>query len=314
MCPTLMEMDTESGNPEPLPKTPELTAEQKQIYDRQIRLWGAEAQSRLTRARLLFIGDVLCPLSQEISKNVVLAGVSKVTFVQECPSHSSPGGFLGNDLKSVTEQLVAMNPMVRIDVMDYNRELLAEIDIVCSIGRNAEKDRELAVQCKAQRKPLLCGRVAGFIGWFHLGLGNFTWTPEDKEARTELYPRFDEALEAPWKQENKRSAFGWHMASTLLEFEKQHGRMPGQEEGEFNELYKKRASDNGAIALASDDLVKGLDRTASVSLPGIAAIVGGVWGREVVKVLAMREEPMNNLFMYDARTSVGAVEKVGCTK
>jgi ubiquitin-like 1-activating enzyme E1 A len=45
-------------------------------YDRQIRLWGAQAQQRLSESRVLLIG--LSSLGAEVAKNIVLAGVKSL--------------------------------------------------------------------------------------------------------------------------------------------------------------------------------------------------------------------------------------------
>lgn len=49
------------------------TRSESEIYDRQIRLWGADAQAKISKARVLYIN--LTGVSQEILKNLVLAGV-----------------------------------------------------------------------------------------------------------------------------------------------------------------------------------------------------------------------------------------------
>lgn len=45
-------------------------------YDRQIRLWGAQAQQRLSESRVLLVG--LSSLGAEVAKNVVLAGIKSL--------------------------------------------------------------------------------------------------------------------------------------------------------------------------------------------------------------------------------------------
>ena len=52
----------------------ELTSKEAEIYDRQIRLWGVEAQQRLRGARVFLCG--LSGLGGEVCKNLVLAGIS----------------------------------------------------------------------------------------------------------------------------------------------------------------------------------------------------------------------------------------------
>lgn len=51
-----------------------ISASESERYDRQIRLWGAEAQSRLVKARVLMAG--MAGLHAEAAKNLVLAGLS----------------------------------------------------------------------------------------------------------------------------------------------------------------------------------------------------------------------------------------------
>jgi ubiquitin-like 1-activating enzyme E1 A len=50
-------------------------------YDRQIRLWGAEAQQRIRSANILLVS--LRALGTEIAKNLTLAGVRSLTIIDE---------------------------------------------------------------------------------------------------------------------------------------------------------------------------------------------------------------------------------------
>ena len=50
--------------------------EQKKRYDRQVRVWGAEAQSRIQTSRVLIVG--LRGINVEVAKNIILAGVNVV--------------------------------------------------------------------------------------------------------------------------------------------------------------------------------------------------------------------------------------------
>ena len=54
----------------------QLSEEEKARYDRQIRVWGAEAQTRIQNAKVLMIG--LNGVHPEVVKNIVLAGVGVV--------------------------------------------------------------------------------------------------------------------------------------------------------------------------------------------------------------------------------------------
>lgn len=52
----------------------DLSIEEREIYDRQIRIWGMEAQSRLRQAKVLVVN--FDGFTSEISKNCVLSGMS----------------------------------------------------------------------------------------------------------------------------------------------------------------------------------------------------------------------------------------------
>lgn len=60
---------------------PGLSADEIALYDRQIRLWGAQAQERIRSANILLVS--LRALGTEIAKNLTLAGISSLTIVDE---------------------------------------------------------------------------------------------------------------------------------------------------------------------------------------------------------------------------------------
>lgn len=64
------------------------------MYDRQIRLWGLEAQNRIRKAHILVIN--LDGLTTEAIKNWVLAGISALTVVdyrEDTSWHDLSAGF-----------------------------------------------------------------------------------------------------------------------------------------------------------------------------------------------------------------------------
>lgn len=58
-----------------------LSADEIALYDRQIRLWGAQAQERIRSAHVLLIS--LRALGTEIAKNLTLAGISSLTIIDD---------------------------------------------------------------------------------------------------------------------------------------------------------------------------------------------------------------------------------------
>ena len=56
-----------------------LSADEIALYDRQLRLWGIEAQNRMRRANILLV--TIRALGNEIAKNLVLAGIGSLTVL-----------------------------------------------------------------------------------------------------------------------------------------------------------------------------------------------------------------------------------------
>ena len=73
-----------------------LSEEQAAVYDRQLRVWGVEAQRRLGQAKFFVAG--LTGLSAEACKNVVLAGIGSVVLFDDGTSaeDAHPGNFLAH--------------------------------------------------------------------------------------------------------------------------------------------------------------------------------------------------------------------------
>lgn len=53
------------------------------LYDRQIRLWGFQAQQRLREANILLV--TIKALGNEVAKNLVLAGIGSLTVIDGAP-------------------------------------------------------------------------------------------------------------------------------------------------------------------------------------------------------------------------------------
>jgi len=59
----------------------QLSADEIALYDRQLRLWGVEAQNRMRKAHILLIN--VKALGNEIAKNLVLAGIGSLTVLDQ---------------------------------------------------------------------------------------------------------------------------------------------------------------------------------------------------------------------------------------
>ncbi|MBA0834889.1 hypothetical protein Gotur_013835 [Gossypium turneri] len=88
----------------------ELTEQETALYDRQIRVWGADAQRRLSKSHILVYG--MKGTVAEFCKNIVLAGVGSVTLVDD---------------REVTEEALSANFLILPDENLYHGKTLAEV-------------------------------------------------------------------------------------------------------------------------------------------------------------------------------------------
>lgn len=127
----------------------EITSDEAKLYDRQIRLWGVNAQKCLRKANILLIG--LCGSGSEIAKNLILSGIHSIVIIEdkqviESDAYSNlfTRNQLGENRALASEQyLKNLNPMVQIQIKEWNIvemvescdaqliNLLKNVNVVC---------------------------------------------------------------------------------------------------------------------------------------------------------------------------------------
>jgi ubiquitin-like 1-activating enzyme E1 A len=96
----------------------EISVQEVALYDRQIRLWGMDAQTRMRSTHVLVVG--LNGLSNEVVKNLVLAGIGSLTIL--CDSMVGEVGCqfftraedTGYKLDHAVPRIRALNPTVKV--------------------------------------------------------------------------------------------------------------------------------------------------------------------------------------------------------
>ncbi|RWS09049.1 SUMO-activating enzyme subunit 1-like protein [Dinothrombium tinctorium] len=127
----------------------EITEDEALLYDRQIRLWGVEAQRKLRNAKVLLIG--LSAVGSEITKNLVLCGIDSLTVVDDQTvtiydslSHLFTQRALGENRGKASEaNIKSLNPRVKVNTEQWNIaqmidnrdktlvDILRSVDVVC---------------------------------------------------------------------------------------------------------------------------------------------------------------------------------------
>lgn len=109
-----------------------LTADEAELYDRQIRLWGVNAQGRLRQSKVLMLG--FNGVASEVAKILVLAGIDTLTIVDDQPlqdedlnsnlfcrtktSTNVDGQVVEERFRThqVRDKLKTLNPLVKVNI------------------------------------------------------------------------------------------------------------------------------------------------------------------------------------------------------
>lgn len=89
-----------------------ISEKEAQIYDRQIRLWGLDAQKRMSSSRVLVYG--MGGLAAEVCKNLVLAGIGNICIM---------------DNEKVTPSLLGSQFLVNNSHVGQNVSALDQVDL-----------------------------------------------------------------------------------------------------------------------------------------------------------------------------------------
>ncbi|KAJ3300385.1 SUMO-activating enzyme subunit 1 [Borealophlyctis nickersoniae] len=324
-----------------------ITKEEVDLYDRQIRLWGLEAQQRMRNAKILVAG--VNGLSNEVCKNVVLAGVGAITIMDEGSVSEEDLGaqfFLReNDVgKSRAEAAVHrmhdLNPRVACkavvdNVASQPDEFFNQFDIVCLSGFNREAMIRVNNVCREKGIKFWATGTAGFRGYMFADLMTHSYIETQKIMRkgkpdqikekqcVAKFVSFEDVLKAGWhelegmKEKRKRdvvhpSYFGF---SLLWEYWNQYARLPNPNSAtdadtlvDMKEQFMTSVGANPTFL--PDDLLRSFAQTARAEVSPVCAVVGGLLGAEILKVLSGKGEPINNFFAYDAFEPSGKILRI----
>ncbi|XP_074649401.1 SUMO-activating enzyme subunit 1-like [Tubulanus polymorphus] len=154
-----------------------ITEDEAALYDRQIRLWGLDAQKRLRAASVLLIG--LKGLGAEIAKNIVLSGVKSVTLMDHSTvtEEDASAQFLvsrddvgKNRAESSKENAQKLNPMVTVSVdtdkvADKPDEFFTKFRVICATCCSKETLLRLNNLTRRHDMKFLAGDVYGYYGF-----------------------------------------------------------------------------------------------------------------------------------------------------
>jgi len=147
------------------------------LYDRQIRLWGVQAQEKIRNANILLIS--MKALANEVAKNLVLAGIHSLTIIDHelvTPSDVGAQFFVSdadvgtNRAEAAAPQIRKLNPRVNVvidptDIRGKGPDYFGAFDVVIATDLDPSSLNIINTATRLNHKPFYAAGVHGFYGF-----------------------------------------------------------------------------------------------------------------------------------------------------
>jgi len=321
----------------------QLTDYEAALYDRGIRLWGVDAQNRLRQAKVLFIG--INSLMSEIIKNTVLAGIDSITLIDNhivtmsdlsCHLFLTPDSIGKKRADESVQSITDLNPLVKVNVVDkeidsIDKEFLKQFTIVCLNAFDLNLVSKIDGFCRELNIPLIAAHSFGLFGFFFSDLSEFEYVKKiekkekDQEEPTIEYvnhkvsfPSFDTAMNIQWSKTNpRRTSPLLYAISVLYQFETTTKSIPSIEKpSDLSKILEIIESKLSVSQMPSTDQEKHLHLTNLLikhqnhEIAPTCAVLGGIAGAEIIKIISKNNHVLNNIFFYDNTKGTGVVENM----
>ncbi|KAL1436793.1 hypothetical protein MTO96_049333 [Rhipicephalus appendiculatus] len=328
---------------------PELSQEEANIYDRQIRLWGLESQKRLRAVRVLVAG--LNGLGAEVAKNLVLAGIKSITLLdnhnvtnddfaaQFMINRGDVGKNRAHSSKAYTKNL---NPMVEVEsedgeLVNKDDDYFRKFDIVCCTESLPTEDLiKVNARCRNLGVKFFCGHVWGFFGYYFSDLIQHAYTQEVPKLAKAGGPGpakkrkmeddtsaviqkvmtcvpLSRALQVKAGKAStgldRKTSPLFFLLHVLLRFYDKHRVDPCESDKE--KLVELRGEVATDLAIDKERIPESLFNTISKEMCATSAVVGGVLAQDIIKVASCKDPPLKNFFLFDGFECCGLQENIG---
>ncbi|OXG10971.1 SUMO activating enzyme [Cryptococcus neoformans Tu401-1] len=244
----------------------QITEDEASLYDRQIRLWGLEAQNRMRSSTVLILS--LRSLAHETIKNLVLAGVGRLIVADSdvVTEEDLGSGFLFREEDNAVGklrtdaslgQIQSLNPLVTLSKMGMDsfggeEDKIAEIlkkeavDVVVTCDLSVKENERIDAAARKASSLFYAAGTYGFTGYVFADLGEsyeYVVNSTDGLSKKMLsYPSFSTVLDrSNWAKPGgspfrglSRNATRSAAPATILgitalwEYESQNGHLPNE--------------------------------------------------------------------------------------
>ncbi|KAI7945201.1 hypothetical protein MJO28_010896 [Puccinia striiformis f. sp. tritici] len=319
--------------------------EEAALYDRQIRLWGVEAQNRMRRSSVLMIN--LRGITTEACKNIVLAGVGSITILDDLnvSVEDLGSGFFFRDedigLKRVEvakKRINNLNPRVevigitdKLETKIEDEKFMKSFDIVCLTDTRSTVIEKVNSICRRVGTLFFAAASLGINGYIFADLLDHTYLNEREiksengevkkisEKRNQQFLPFEVIKKSQLnhitpKRLKKVSPLLW---ATLALFELQSKLniiYPSKDEhaSEFikvsDQLMESRGIDK---SLVPKDLLRQLALTSKAEFIPSCAVIGSILSQEVLNALGGKQAPLSNFLVFDGQKGSADIYALG---
>jgi ubiquitin-like 1-activating enzyme E1 A len=314
------------------------TPSESDVYDRQIRLWGAESQAKMQQASVLYIH--VTGVTAEVLKNLVLAGISatlcdpRPTSVM-APHFFSPSKANNNQTKKMKYASVAhaVQPLVEElnfllgacpiimegkSVQDLTAEDLKPFTVILASQLPLKEAVRLSKLANDLGSQFYMGDCFGMHGACMMDLGaDLQYRPEQGKQLLDpvplkTYVPLHELVNVPLHQcinrfHKKAPPSVYIQYRCMLECQEKTGHWPcsssssSSEDDETNTLDETIWKDflkDQQVELSSECLTA-LGQAGMAQVAPVCAVLGGMLGNEIIKVVSGKGEPANNTLLLD---------------
>jgi ubiquitin-like 1-activating enzyme E1 A len=311
------------------------TPTESDVYDRQIRLWGAEAQKKMRNCKVLYIH--VTGSSSEVIKNLVLAGIA-ATLCDPRPADVLKGASrcfftplddgkissksnnkkikyasAAHAAQSLVEELnplLGSCPLLDKAISDLDENDLKDFTVVVASQVPMDELVRLSKIVAAQGNAFYTADCFGMRGAAMIDLG------KDREYRAEVgkklmdptkfkeYVPVSDMVNVPLGKAvnrfHKQPPTAWVVYRSILEYQKQSGQWLG-DEGVDTAAAKAAIQEfltEQQATLAPEQLEEAVTAGMAQVAP-VCAVLGGIIGNEIIKIITGKGEPANNSLLFD---------------
>ncbi|CAD5119173.1 DgyrCDS7811 [Dimorphilus gyrociliatus] len=254
----------------------EISKEEVDQYDRQIRLWGIEAQNRLRNANVLIIG--MGGFGAEVTKNIVLAGINSIVLMDDKNVTMVDGScqFLIDITKDIgrnraecsVSRTKLLNPNVKVSfiaetIKNLSNDYLKKFDVICATTGSQEDITRLDETCRENGTVLFFGCVQGTFAYYFIDAGSHEYTKKTIKNQETTY------------------------SEDVQEFPK------------FSDVLETR--NPSTLLIKALDFITGVKKPILMEFGVACAVIGGIVAQEIIKAISKKDPLYNNFFVFDSQ-------------